>query len=130
MEEDVKLNGKKVLVVDDNDMIREVMVDLLSDEGYTMLEAENGLLALNVIEKEHIDLIITDIFMPDEDGIGTIFKLKKNFPDIKIIAISGGGQIKPDSYLEMAEMLGAIKTFTKPFDTEELLQYVNSLFGK
>ena len=73
------------------------------------------------------DLIITDLIMPNKDGIGMIIDLKKEFPDVKIIAMSGGGLNKPDGYLKGAKKLGASCTLTKPIDREEMLRAVRDI---
>ena len=71
-------NGdKRILVIDDNDAIRIVLVDALEDEGYDVDDASNGLTAINLVKKKEYDLVITDIIMPDEDGLGAIMKIKK-----------------------------------------------------
>jgi DNA-binding NarL/FixJ family response regulator len=75
------------------------------------------------------DLIITDLIMPEKEGIETIMELKKDFPDVKIIAISGGGRSKPESYLNLAKQLGAKRVFPKPIDREELLNAIRELLG-
>jgi YesN/AraC family two-component response regulator len=93
------------------------------------VEASNGNEALNKINSVLPDLVITDIIMPEQDGIGTINQLKKISKDIKIIAISGGGRMLSEDYLNIARMLGACYTFNKPFDNSELLAKVSELIS-
>ena len=121
-------NGeKRVLVIDDNDAIRIILVDALEDEGYDVDDAENGLAAINLVKEKEYELVLTDIIMPDEDGLGAIMKIKKIQPDVKIIAISGGGRINSETYLDMAKQLGADRSFKKPFDINEILDSVAEL---
>ena len=73
------------------------------------------------------DLIITDLIMPEKEGIETITELRRDFPDVKIIAISGGGRIAPEVYLRMARSLGALRTFAKPIERKEIIETVQEL---
>lgn len=106
-----------------------MLLKLLEREGYHVVEASNGNEALNKINSLIPDLVITDIIMPEQDGIGTINQLKKISKDIKIIAISGGGRMLSEDYLDIARKLGACHTFTKPFDNSELLVKVSELIS-
>lgn len=120
----------KILVIDDEEDIREMLRIMLKRAGYEALTAPNGAAAAKLLESgEEIDLIITDVVMPEVDGIATIIESKKSRPAMKIIAISGGGVIPPETYLEMAEKLGASKTFTKPLQIKELLTAVQELLS-
>lgn len=103
------------------------MLKLLEREGYDVVESSNGNEALNKITGQLPDLVITDIIMPEQDGIGTINQLKKISKDIKIIAISGGGRMLSEDYLNIARMLGASYSFSKPFDNRELLDKISEL---
>ncbi len=117
-------NMPRILVVDDDPSIREMLDEVLKDAGYSVEVAADGLEALRMVKASPPDLIITDIIMPEQDGVGIMLQLAKENPGIKIIAISGGGRISPESYLYMAEKFGAIKTFTKPFDINDFLDAV------
>ncbi len=111
---------KKILLVDDDPAVREMLREVLEmEEKYDIYTAEDGVQALRQVASLPIDLIVTDIVMPEQDGIGVIFEISRKYPDIKYIAISGGGRISPDDYLKMADKLGAFRTFKKPFDVEE-----------
>jgi len=116
----------KILVVDDDPSIREMLEEVLKDAGYAVEAAADGLEALRMVKASPPDLLITDIIMPEQDGVGIMLQLAKENPGIKTIAISGGGRISPESYLYMAEKFGAIKTFTKPFDINEFLDAVKN----
>ncbi len=77
--------------------------------------------------EQEADLIITDLIMPDKEGLETIMELRRDFPEVKIIAISGGRRVGPDEYLYMAKIMGAHLTLLKPFEQEELLPAVQEL---
>lgn len=121
---------KKILLVDDESSIR-MMVRAVLDEGkYTFDEASNGTEALAKMETEEFDLIITDVIMPDCDGIELVMTVRRKLPDIKVIVMSGGGRVRADHYLNLAEKLGATRVFEKPFNTAELRAAVRELlFG-
>ena len=97
---------------------------LFEAEGYTVSEAPDGEKGVKSYNENPTDLIITDLIMPEKEGIETIRELKKAYPDIKIIAMSGGGKNNPDVYLQIAKQIGAIEIFNKPIRTEELLKTV------
>src|SRR3990172_1371608 len=114
----------RILIIDDEKDIRSVLRELFESEGYEVVEAQNGKDGLNLFHTTPIDLVITDIVMPEKEGISTIIDLKKENPKIKIIAISGGGLIIPIQYLEYAEKFGADRIFRKPLEFEPLLQAI------
>lgn len=114
---------KKILIIDDNVMVRKIIRNIFRNEGYEIEEAENGIEGLDMVKQEPFHLIITDILMPKMEGLELIIHLKRDFPEIKIIAISGG---KP-YYLYMAKKLGIEGVFTKPVDPQELLKAVKKL---
>ena len=119
-----------ILIIDDEPQIRSMLKLMLERDGYEVVEAPDGIEGIRVYRQNPADLIITDLIMPNKDGIGMIIDLKKEFPDVKIIAMSGGGLNKPDGYLEGAKKLGAARTLTKPIDREEMLRAVkNTLKG-
>jgi CheY-like chemotaxis protein len=118
-----------ILIIEDDADLRRMLVKLLERENYRVLEAGTGLEALQILDYYIPELVITDIIMPDQDGIGTINELKKRYPEVKIIAISGGGRMLSKDYLGIAEILGADYTFAKPFDTHLFLQKVNELMN-
>ena len=117
---------ERVLVIDDEPQIRSMLRLMLERAGYEVREAPDGLEGIRSYRENPADLIISDLIMPNKDGIGMMIELKKEFPDIKIIAMSGGGLNKPEGYLEGAKKLGANWTLTKPIDREELLQAVKN----
>ena len=113
-----------ILIIDDEAPIRSMLRLILEREGYQIIEAPDGIEGIRHYRDHPTDLIITDLIMPNKDGIGMIIELKKEFPDINIIAMSGGGLNKPDGYLKGAKQLGAKYTLSKPIDREELLRVV------
>ena len=116
-----------VLVIDDEKDIREVISEYLTKNGCEVSIASNGKEAFHIINESIPDVVITDLIMPEKEGIETILELKKNFKDVKIIAMSGGGIIGADSYLSIAEKLGIHKAFAKPFRINELLNAVTDI---
>ena len=118
---------KRILVIDDDDQFREMLHFMLEREGYEVHDAPDGEIGLNLQKEKRFDLIITDIIMPNKEGIGTIVDLRTNYPDLKIIAISGGGRIVPNDYLEIAQRLGAHRTLSKPFERKEIVKIVKDV---
>lgn len=118
-----------ILVVDDEPMIREGLKVALELEGHTATTASDGNEALRMISEKKPDLIITDIIMPESDGIEVICSVKENNPEIKILAISGGGRISAKDHLKIAKQLGATGVLTKPFSTTDLLSEIDKLFA-
>lgn len=119
----------RILVVDDDEQFRMVLTELLGDEGYEVLVAADGDVALDILKKTAVDLVIMDIFMPNREGIETIVHLQKIYPDIKIIAVSGGGPVAPEIYLSSARMLGALRSLEKPFRREQLLSTIDEVMA-
>ena len=118
----------RVLVIDDNSDIRELIGFILRGAGYQVESAEDGEAGLRSHRAQAFDIVITDIFMPNQDGIETIARLRKDFPAVKVIAMSGGGsRTKGDGYLFTAREIGAHAVLSKPFDPEDLLGAVRSL---
>jgi len=121
---------KRILVVDDEEQIRSMLTQMLEHEGFEVDTAENGEEGMNLITRHAYDLIITDMIMPIKDGLKLIMELVRDYPDQRILAISGGGAIKAERYLTMAGYLGDdIMTLEKPFKRETLLALVNDQIG-
>lgn len=115
---------KRILVVDDEAQIRTMLTQMLEQEGYEVHTAENGEEGFALVGRYSFDLVITDMIMPVKDGLKFIMELVRDYPDLKILAISGGGAIKAERYLTMAGYLGDIATLEKPFKREALLEVV------
>lgn len=117
----------RILVIDDNELVLDVLSDLLMDEGHEVKTAVEGRRGLALLADFTADIVITDILMPGQEGIETIQELRAKNPEIKIVAISGGGTRYGVSFLEMAEKLGAHATLGKPIDATELAALVQRL---
>ncbi len=123
------MNPAIILVVDDDSPMRSSMRRSLEREGYTVIEAGNANEALARLKHTPAQLVITDIIMPDADGLELIFALHRSHPELKIIAISGGGQFAPEFHLDLASRAGASAVLSKPFQTDHLLNQVRALLG-
>ncbi len=119
----------RILVIDDDDDFREVVKFILEFEGHTIFEAGDGDAGINAYRKYHPDLVITDVFMPNRDGLEAIEQLHKLNPEIKIIAMSGELDIKRDWLLDMASDFGAHASICKPFKASELNALVSEQLG-
>jgi DNA-binding NtrC family response regulator len=119
---------RQILVIDDEQSIRSLLRQVFERQGYQVLVAANGNIGIQQVKENPVDLVIVDLIMPEKDGIETIQELKSLDPDIKIIAISGGGVIKPELYLKLARKFGAVYSFQKPINTDEITAFVKSLF--
>lgn len=117
----------KVLIIDDDEVLRIILRDTLESAGHEVLEAPDGGVGMELFRENSPDLIIADILMPDTDGIETITELRKDYPDVKIIAISGGSKRTDIDFLDYAEALGARRTLAKPIKPDELLQAVEQV---
>ena len=118
-----------ILIIDDDDQFRKMLRKMLKFAGYTNIcEASNGQQGLELFAENHPDLIITDMVMPEKLGIDTIMEIRQDFPNAKIIAVSGGGSFDPEIELDMAASLG-VRTFKKPFEHEEILEAIGELLS-
>lgn len=120
----------KILVFDDEPSILLMLKKLLEKAGHEVEVALNGKDGMVLFGKNKPDLLITDIIMPEKEGLETIYELRRSYPELKIIAISGGGRIGPDGYLPGAKLMGANAIFTKPLIPKEFLQVVSDLLGE
>ena len=119
----------RILVIDDDDQMRVLLRQVMEWAGYEVTEAEDGREGMQHQRRQPAELVITDLIMPEQEGMETIRLLKKEFPQTRIIAISGGGRIGPEAYLPAAQELGADRVFSKPFDVRELAGAVKELLG-
>lgn len=119
----------RVLVIEDDEEVRDLLDSLLSREGYDVATAANGKLGVSAFLSQPFDLVITDIIMPEKDGIEAIMDLRRGRPELKLIAISGGGRAEPENYLHSAQLLGANRTLRKPFTNQAILAAVKELIG-
>ena len=118
-----------VLIVEDDNELREMLKMMLLRKNFTVLEAENGKAAITHFKPLLTDLVVTDLIMPEEDGLKVVIKLRELKPSIKIIAISGGGKVGPGSYLNLAKALGADAIYSKPFSLNDLVDTIEQLLG-
>jgi len=116
-----------ILIVEDDKELREMLKMSLIRRGFTILEAENGKEAITHFKPLLTDLVVTDLIMPEEDGLKVVIKLRELKPSIKIIAISGGGKVGPGSYLNLAKALGADAIYSKPFSINDLTLKIEQL---
>jgi CheY-like chemotaxis protein len=111
----------RILIVDDEPDILVILDRMLRKMNHQTILAGNGKEAVQRLEENPVDLVITDLIMPESEGIETIAVIRKRWPGVKIIAMSGGGRQSPVPYLAVAATLGADATLTKPFDRANLV---------
>jgi DNA-binding NarL/FixJ family response regulator len=116
-----------VLIMDDCEMVAMALHDAVAEAGYDVLNAAEGEEGIKLCRENKVDVVITDILMPGKEGIETIFELRRDFPLIQIIAISGGGGGRAGDYLTIARQSGAAKTFTTPFRMNQMLEAIEEL---
>jgi DNA-binding response OmpR family regulator len=121
--------GVRILVIDDDPVVRGMLVEMLRREGYDVDEAEDGRAGMRQFRKQPAALVITDVVMPEQEGLETLMQLRHASPTVLVIAISGGGRVGPESYLNSARTLGANAILAKPFGREELLEAVNRVLA-
>jgi DNA-binding NtrC family response regulator len=117
----------RILIIDDEDLIRGMLRQMFERAGYEVVDAPNGKVGMQLYREQVADLIVTDIFMPEQDGLETITELQRDFPCAKIIAISGGCRTADFDGLSLAKGLGALRTLEKPFQHQEMLGTVREL---
>lgn len=119
-----------VLLIDDEKSILEVMGSSLSKAGYTVLSAGNGDKGLELLRSESVDAVVTDIIMPEKEGIETIIEIRAMAKDLPILAISGGGRTRQMHFLEMSRNFGADRVLQKPFKPSDLIAELDDLLKK
>jgi CheY-like chemotaxis protein len=117
----------RILLIDDELMFRETLRAALEGMGHEVTEAGDGRKALGLYLPSRFDLVITDLIMPEVEGIETIIELRKLNPKVKIIAMSGGGRVTSVDYLQIARQIGAKKILVKPFQYEELKAVIDEM---
>ena len=126
---DINFKDVKILVVDDDEFICLTVGNTLRKLGCIVVVAENGNEGLEVFKKETPDLVITDLLMPEKEGLETIKDMRLLNPHVKIIAMSGGGSTQNMSFLKLAERIGANCTMAKPIITVQLVSAVRGLLA-
>ena len=119
----------RILVVDDDAMVRGTIRASLQRAGHDVVEAGDGLEAIAVLERSEVALVVSDIIMPEVDGIGLLLKLRKQYPELRVIVISGGGRTQNVDFLRMAQTLGADHVLAKPFSPDQLQQAVQAVLA-
>ena len=119
-----------ILVIDDDPSIRNILYDILREDGHEVSLAENGNRGIELINQIPFDLVITDLIMPEKEGVETIIEIKNSSPGLRIIAVSGGGRISSQDYLSLAGKLGADMTMSKPFTPGQIKSAVDELLKK
>jgi len=119
----------RILVIDDNAMVRGTVRRVLEGLGHEVLEADDGAAGLTLLAEKGADLVITDIFMPGQDGIVTVGRIRKEFPKVKMIAMSGGDSTGRMDLRHDAELMGAAASLAKPFTPADLVQAVQRVLG-
>jgi DNA-binding NtrC family response regulator len=119
----------RILVIDDQEPIRRVVRRALEQDGHEVYDASDGELGMEILESHSFDVVVTDIFMPGQDGIVTLRQIRKRFPTIKVIVISGGDSTGMMDLREDAELLGAVKSLQKPFNAREIMDVVREVLG-
>ncbi len=117
----------RILVIDDDHAIRRSVRRILERAGHTVFEAEDGEAGIGVLRAEPVALLLTDIYMPREDGFATIRRVRREWPAVKIITMSGGSRAGPADLNAGAAAMGAARTLSKPFDVQDLLDAVDSV---
>jgi CheY-like chemotaxis protein len=120
----------QILIIDDEDEVRSMLRQMLEQAGHEVTEAVNGTEGIEIYEQDAPDLIVTDIIMPEKEGVETIISLRRADPDLPIIAISGGGRLDATDFLTMARKLGARHTLSKPFRRDQLLDAVRECLSE
>ncbi len=120
---------KKIVLIDDDPDILEGLKDILLGEGYEVFCATDGIEGMDSIRDYNPDLIITDIIMPEKDGITLMFDVRREVPGVKTMVMSGGGRISAQKHLEVAKKIGVDKVIAKPFSSTAFLDAVQELIG-
>jgi CheY-like chemotaxis protein len=115
----------RILVVDDDETVRTMLREALERGGHVVLEAANGDEGVRTYQRTACDLVILDLLMPDKEGLQTIRELRRDFPDIRIVAISGGAPASGVDYLQVARRLGARAALAKPFNLADLARAID-----
>jgi CheY-like chemotaxis protein len=116
---------KTVCVIEDDELVRSRLADMLRERGHNVLEADSADRGIDLIRTEKADVAVVDILMPDRDGLEAIGQLRRTRPDLRIVAISGGGRVGPQIYLDLAKQIGADASLTKPIEQADLERAVD-----
>jgi len=120
----------RILVIDDQESIRRIGRRALEQDGHEVLDASDGEMGMALLARHSADVVISDIFMPGQDGILTLRQIRKQFPAVKVIVISGGDSTGMLDLRRDAELLGAVKSLQKPFTAREIVEAVRAVLGE
>lgn len=120
----------RILIVDDEENVRFTLAKTLKGHHHEVYEASDGDRALELLNEQDIDLVVTDILMPNREGLETIQEIRMNWPDVKIIAMSGGGRIRNTEFLNVAQKFGADLIMKKPFSMSEFNDQVGKVLDR
>jgi DNA-binding NtrC family response regulator len=115
----------RILVIDDQEPIRRIVRRALEQQGHEVFDASDGEIGMDILETQSFEVVITDIFMPGQDGIVTLRQIRKRFPAVKVIVISGGDSSGMLDLRKDAELLGAVSSLQKPFNAREVIDKVD-----
>ncbi|MDX2347477.1 MAG: response regulator [Nitrospirota bacterium] len=119
-----------ILVIDDDPQICDLLQQVLGKEGHAVHTALNGIEGISLYRQHHPELILLDILMPEKEGLETILDLRREFPNVMTIAMSGGSERAKINLLELAQRLGAQYQLTKPFQLQTVIELVNTALGR
>ena len=119
-----------ILIIDDEEQVLHLLRETLTRAGHEVLSAPDGFAGMKLFQTQPFELVITDILMPEKDGLDTIREMIALDPKVRIIAISGGGRTGVLDFLPVAEVFGAMFTLTKPFERQDLLDVVNKVLNQ
>ena len=117
----------RIIVIDDQESIRRIVRRALEQDGHEVMDASEGEMGIQLLQRHTADVVITDIFMPGQDGILTLRQIRKQFPAVKVIVMSGGDSTGLLDLRRDAELLGAVKSLQKPFTAREVVELVRSV---
>lgn len=118
---------RTVLLIDDERSILDAMEHSLTKAGYTVFSAANGEEGLTFLDSQAVDAVVTDIIMPEKEGLETIIEIRRKWPNLPIVAISGGGRTRQLHFLELSRDFGANEIMQKPFKPSQLIVSLNRL---
>jgi len=120
-------NAKTILVVDDDKLVLAMYKFAFEDQGYRVLVADDGNVALKVLDAQPIDVVFLDIIMPEKEGLETLLEIKQRFPQIAVFVMSGGGTRGKHDFLTVAKKFGATGVVKKPATPKELIALIEAL---
>ena len=119
-----------ILLLDDDEMLRGLLAEILQEEGHTIIQSENGLAAFNIANMGAVDLMITDLYMPRVDGLEAILNARKDRPEVPIIAMSAGGTYVKTDFLIETKKFGVREVLHKPFHPQAFRETVRKVLGE